>query len=74
MNHSRGQSASTVWFIERQWRLTSSRFGKVIRMTEKMDVSKFCESLLGEVSISSPAFPHGKTQEPEALHALENVS
>ena len=70
---TRGQAASTVWFIERQWRLTSSRFGEVIRMTERRDTAKFCESLVGDVSLSTPALTHGKTQEPEALRALEKV-
>lgn len=70
---TRGQAASTVWFIERQWRLTSSRFGEVIRMTERRDTAKFCKSLVGDVSIASPALTHGKTQEPEALRALEKV-
>ena len=71
--HTRGQAASTVWFVERQWRLTSSRFGEITRMTERKDTTKFCESLVGDVSISSPALTHGKTQEPEALRALEKV-
>ena len=45
----------------------------LIRLTERRDVSEFCESLLGCVCISSAALAHGKIKEPEALRALENV-
>ena len=70
---TREQSLSLKWFKERKFRLTASRFGEILKCTEKRDLDKFCEELFNPPSLSTPAVVHGKTYESVALEEFEKM-
>ena len=68
---TRSQSRSYTWFIERSWRLMASRFGSIVKMTERRDVAKFCEELFNPKSLKAKAVLQGRDNECTALTLAE---
>jgi hypothetical protein len=68
---TRGQSSSPRWFKERKWRLTASKFGEIVKVTDKRDFQKFCESMYSPINLNTLAVSHGKTYEPIAIEKFE---
>ncbi len=68
---TRGQSDSKLWFKERLWRITASRFGEIICATENRDKKLLCASLFSHQKLKTPAVIHGQTWEKVAVKALE---
>ena len=62
---------SLQWFNERKFRLTASKFGEILKCTERRDLTKFCEDIFNPPSLSTPAIVHGKTYESVAIEEFE---
>lgn len=71
---TRSQSNSDLWFKEREWRLTASRFGEITKITERRNVEKLCQLLIGLNQVTTSALNHGRTYESAAIKQLEKVS
>lgn len=70
-----GQSTSRRWFEERRWRLTASRFGEIVKLTERRDMEKLCCSLTSSHQhVNTPALAHGRSQETTAKKLYEEVT
>lgn len=63
----RGQSENKVWYNERQWRITASRFGEISRITSRRNVKKLCETIVKPKNINTPAISHGKMYEKKSI-------
>ncbi len=70
---TRKQAGCPLWKDERQWRLTSSRFGEILSITERRDIYKLCESMYAVKELKSESIVHGKTYEPIAREKYEKV-
>lgn len=57
---TRGQSQQTLWYEERQWRLTASRFGEICKSGPARDMQKLCSSLFTYKDLCNVAICHGK--------------
>ncbi|XP_021362744.1 uncharacterized protein LOC110456373 [Mizuhopecten yessoensis] len=68
---TRSQSSSKIWYKERAWRLTASRFGEVCKMTHRRNIQKLCSSLLNTNKTYSEGMSHGKNYEAKAMAAFE---
>jgi hypothetical protein len=68
------QSNCSVWHAERQWRLTASRFGEITKITDRRNIEKLCQTLLGLDQLTTPALAHGRAYEDKALSMLSEVS
>ncbi|XP_061170422.1 uncharacterized protein LOC133179743 [Saccostrea echinata] len=64
---TRQQSASQIWFIEKKWCLTASKFGEICKATFCRNTKKLCAALLSDVKINSGALRHGKNYKAKAL-------
>nr|CAB3263320.1 uncharacterized protein LOC108950671 [Phallusia mammillata] len=53
------QSECKEWHLQREWRLTASRFGDIINITDRRDMSKLCTSMYSTANIQSNAIIHG---------------
>ena len=72
---TRGQAGSRRWKSEREWRLTASKFGEIIKVTDRRDMEKFCESLYNQPDLSRvPAVRHGCTYESVALKKFTEIT
>ena len=60
-----------MWYNERQWRITASRFGEICRITSRRNVKKLCETIVKPKNINTPAISHGKMYEKKALAKFE---
>ncbi|XP_062603717.1 uncharacterized protein LOC134265512 [Saccostrea cucullata] len=69
---TRQQSASQIWFIERKWRLTASKFGEICKATSRRNTKKLCAALLSDVQINSEALRHGKNYKAKALKVFNS--
>lgn len=71
---TRNQSSCKYWYTERAWRLTASRFGDILKMTNRRNISKLCASLLSKKSLNvcTVGMRYGKNYEAKALKAFEN--
>jgi Zn finger protein HypA/HybF involved in hydrogenase expression len=67
---TRNQSQSSEWFKERKYRLTASKFGEIVKMTDKRNRQKLCASLLN-TTFCSKAMLHGRQYESKALNVFE---
>ena len=67
---SQSQAKSDVWHEERQWRLTSSRFGEIAHCTGRRDYKKLCASLLNPQKLFTRPILHGRQYESTALSAF----
>lgn len=66
---TRLQSSNKLWFAERRWRLTASRFGDICQITHRRNISKLCKSLLGNsANLRNEAILHGKNYESRAIN------
>ena len=65
------QSKSNLWHIERQWRLTASKFGEICKATESKDLELLCQSLFDPPKLANAAVNHGKTYESIAIKRFE---
>ena len=64
---SRKQNKSEVCHRERQWRLTSSHFGRMCKLTNRANVNKFSKNLSTRINLNHrPSINHGLTYENEA--------
>ena len=64
------QSESTSWLSERLWRVTASRFGDVLKATDRRNMPKLCESIVSPPTLNNPAVMHGKKYEQIAVQAF----
>lgn len=53
--NTRGQTSNNRWFDERSLRLTASRFGEILRITNRRNIEKLCESLTSCKSLETLA-------------------
>ena len=60
-----------MWYNERQWRITASRFGEISRITSRRNVKKLCETIVKPKNINTPAILHEKMYEKKALAKIE---
>lgn len=70
---TRGQASSKLWFAERQWRMTASRFGEICKATHRRNKVKLCQSLVAPQRFNNKALVHGKTFERRAVEKFENL-
>lgn len=63
---TRGQSNDEKWLEEREWRLTSSKFGQICKATERRDMTKLASSLLFPPALNNSAVTHGRVHEQSA--------
>ena len=52
---TRGQASSKLWFAERQWRMTASRFGEIFKATHRRIKGKLCQSLVATQRFNNKA-------------------
>ena len=72
---TRNQGSSTQWKKLREWRLTASKFGEIIKITARRDLEKLCDSLYDPPNlIKVPAVRHGQTYEATALKKFSEVT
>lgn len=68
---TRGQHKSPRWKEEREWRLTASRFGEIIRATERRDPDVLAANIANPPNLDKvPAVQHGRTYEATAIEAF----
>ena len=68
--NTRGQSQCKLWHKERNKRITSSNFGKVVKLTNKCNMPKFLNNLLQPPTLGNvPAVKYGHKHESVALNA-----
>lgn len=67
---TQSQAKSDVWHEERQWRLTSSRFGEIARCTGRRDYNKLCANLFTPPELCTRPILHGRQYESKALVAF----
>lgn len=70
--NTRGQISNKRWFDERSWRLTASRFGEIVRITNRRNIEKLCESPISCKPLETTATLHGKNYERKALYAFQD--
>ena len=63
---TRGQSRNEHWHQERRWRLTASNFGSIVKVTDRRQMDKFCESLLSPPTLCTAPVVHGRQYESHA--------
>lgn len=73
---TRDQSSSKSWFNERDWRITSSRFGDICLATQRRNKTKLCQSLIqsSAASFRNEAIFHGKVYESKAISSFETYT
>lgn len=72
-NETINQASCDLWFRERRWRLTASRFGEITKLTERRDMEKLCDSVISPIQINSPSLTHGRSNEGAAIRQYEEV-
>ncbi|XP_021365774.1 uncharacterized protein LOC110458418 [Mizuhopecten yessoensis] len=68
------QAKSSRWFMERQWRLTASRFGDITHATNRRNMTKLCESIHSSKVFHSKSIEHGKKYETKALKKFQETT
>lgn len=71
--NTRNQRLNPIWFEERQWRLTASRFGEICKATERRNMDKLCESLYSPSVFQTASVGHGQTYEPVAINRFQQA-
>ena len=71
--HTREQASSSNWLLYRQCRLTASHFGDICKLTDRRDLTKFCENIINPRPFSSRATRHGQQYEIVAKQAYEQM-
>jgi putative phage-type endonuclease len=66
-----GQSNSKLWHSERKWRVTSSRFGEITKITPRRNVEKLCQSIVCPRQLAVPSVVHGKQYESAAIRKFQ---
>ncbi len=69
--NTKEQSNSKLWFQHREWRITASNFGTVVKATDRRDMAKLAETIFDQRFLSSDAIVHGKTYEKVAISKFE---
>ena len=73
--NTRLQARSSQWQSEREWRLTASHFGEIVKVTDQRDMEIFCESMyFPKDLLRVPAIRHGRTYEGTALQKFAEVT
>ena len=65
------QSKCRLWHEERQWRITASRFGDVVRATSRRNMDLLCESIFRPKMLTKKAVLHGRKYEKLAIKKAE---
>jgi putative phage-type endonuclease len=68
---TRAQSACKKWHTEREWRITASMFGDIVKATDRRELELLALTILSPPKLSSPAITHGRTYEETARSELE---
>lgn len=70
----RGQRSNERWARERQFRITSSNFGRICKATTGTDLKKLARDLQRKCSVRCKAIDHGNMYEKTALKKYEEMS
>ena len=68
---TRLQSRCAKWFEHRQWRLTASTFGDILKATYKRDLTKLCRQIFSPPVLHNAAVLRGVKFEKAAVQAFE---
>ncbi|KAK4327338.1 hypothetical protein Pmani_002170 [Petrolisthes manimaculis] len=71
---TRGQKSNERWAHERQFRITSSNFGRICKATTRTDFKKLARDLQRKCSVRCKAIDHGNMYEKTALKKYEEMS
>lgn len=64
---TRRQALSHIWFTERAWRVTASRFGDVLKATYRRNMQKLCASMVFPQKLHCQSVVHGRRHEKAAV-------
>lgn len=70
---TRGQSRSSIWHTARQWRLTASNFGRIIKCMSDKSRWRLCEVMANPPVLMTKPVMHGKKYESAAILKFEEV-
>ena len=69
---TKGQSTNPAWYDERSIRLSSSRFGRICKATQRTDFRALANSFTKVTQIKNKAIDHGLRYEPVAIRKYES--